>query len=95
MKIENLGFNRSLDWGINKEVKPNGDFSETLQQAINDFQTLEQTNQQNSNLLATGRVDNLHNVMVDLEKADIALQFTLQVRNRIMEAYQEIMRMQL
>jgi len=40
-------------------------------------------------------MENLHSVMIDLEKADIALQFTLQVRNRIMEAYNEIMRMQL
>ena len=33
--------------------------------------------------------------MIDAEKADITLQFTIQVRNKVLEAYQEIMRMQI
>jgi flagellar hook-basal body complex protein FliE len=40
-----------------------------------------------------GLNDNLHQVMIASEKADIALQFTVQIRNKILEAYQEIMRM--
>lgn len=43
--------------------------------------------------LATGE-GNLHQVMLDLEKARTAFQLTLQVRNKIIEGYQEIMRMQ-
>lgn len=44
---------------------------------------------------ASGKVDNIHQVLIASEKANIALQFTLQVRNKIMDAYNEIMRMQI
>jgi flagellar hook-basal body complex protein FliE len=43
--------------------------------------------------LATGD-GNLHQVMLDLEKARTAFQLTLQVRNKVIESYQEILRMQ-
>jgi flagellar hook-basal body complex protein FliE len=44
--------------------------------------------------LAAGEVTNLHDVMVRLEESRIALQLMLQVRNRALEAYQDVMRMQ-
>jgi flagellar hook-basal body complex protein FliE len=44
--------------------------------------------------LATGDVSNLHEVMVRLEESRIALQLALQVRNRVLEAYQDVMKMQ-
>lgn len=45
--------------------------------------------------LATGEIQNLHQVTIDSLKAEIALQFTLQIRNKVIESYQEIMRMQI
>jgi flagellar hook-basal body complex protein FliE len=45
--------------------------------------------------LAVGDVDNLHEVMVRLEESRIALQLAMQVRNRVLEAYQDVMRMQI
>ena len=45
--------------------------------------------------LAVGDVSNLHEVMVRLEEGRIALQLALQVRNRVLEAYQDVMRMQI
>ncbi len=44
--------------------------------------------------LATGRDTNIHNTMVELEKADIALKYTVQLRNRALSAYEELMRIQ-
>lgn len=44
--------------------------------------------------LAAGQNDNLHQVMLSLEKAKIEFELVLQVRNRLLEGYQEIMRMQ-
>ncbi len=44
--------------------------------------------------LAAGEVENLHEVMVRLEESRLALQLALQVRGRVLEAYQEVMRMQ-
>ena len=45
--------------------------------------------------LATGQSNNLHQVMLDLEQAKLSFQLALQVRNRLLEGYQEIMRMQI
>jgi flagellar hook-basal body complex protein FliE len=44
---------------------------------------------------AAGKIDNMDQVLVASEKADIALQFTWAIRNKIMDAYSEIMRMQI
>lgn len=43
---------------------------------------------------AAGKIQNLHEVMIAAEKAGLALQFTIQVRNRVIEAYENILRMQ-
>ena len=42
-----------------------------------------------------GKSQNLHDTMMAMEKADISLRLLMQVRNKAVEAYQEIMRMQL
>ncbi|KQV92900.1 flagellar hook-basal body protein FliE [Rhizobacter sp. Root1221] len=44
--------------------------------------------------LATGNVDNLHQVMLRMEESRMSFQLMLQVRNRLLESYQEMMRMQ-
>ena len=45
-------------------------------------------------MLASGEDVDLHGTMIAIEKASIATRLTLQVRNKALEAYQEIMRMQ-
>lgn len=45
--------------------------------------------------LATGEAANLHDVMIQLEQARLAFQLAIQVRSRVLEAYQDMMRMQL
>lgn len=44
--------------------------------------------------LATGRTDDVHQVMLATAQADLMLRLVLEMRNRLTEAYQEIMRMQ-
>ncbi len=44
--------------------------------------------------LAAGEVDDISQVVIAGQKAEIALQLTMQVRNRALSAYQELMRMQ-
>lgn len=45
--------------------------------------------------LATGESKNMHEVMLAVEKSGISFQFLTQVRNKALESYQEIMRMQI
>lgn len=44
--------------------------------------------------LHAGGEKNLHEAMIAMEQADISIRFMVQVRNKALEAYQEIMRMQ-
>lgn len=44
--------------------------------------------------LAAGEVQSLHEVMMHMEEARLSLQLLAQVRNRLLDAYQEVMRMQ-
>jgi flagellar hook-basal body complex protein FliE len=45
--------------------------------------------------LALGRTQNLHEVMIALEEAKLSLSLMVQIRNRALEAYQDILRMQI
>ncbi len=45
--------------------------------------------------LAVGDADNLHQVMMSLEKAKLSFDVVVQVRNKLLDAYQEVMRMQI
>jgi flagellar hook-basal body complex protein FliE len=44
---------------------------------------------------ATGQIDNIHDVTIASEKAKLALELTVSIRDKAVEAYQEIMRMQI
>jgi len=64
----------------------------------NELQALNEqilTSESNLEKLATGEMNNLHEVMMSLEKAKLSFQLTMQVRNKLLEGYQEIMRMQI
>jgi len=64
----------------------------------NEMQALNQqilTSETNLEKLATGEMNNLHEVMISLEKAKLSFQLTVQIRNKLLEGYQEIMRMQI
>jgi flagellar hook-basal body complex protein FliE len=45
--------------------------------------------------LATGRTDNLHDVMLQVAQADLSFRLVLEIRNRLTDAYQEVMKMQI
>ena len=45
--------------------------------------------------LAVGDVQNLHQVMIRMEESRISFQLMMQVRNRLLEAYQDVMKMQI
>jgi flagellar hook-basal body complex protein FliE len=59
---------------------------------VNDSQLQAQRSQEQ---LALGDVDSIHRVMVDMEDALMAMKFATQLRNKAIEAYQDIMRMQI
>lgn len=69
-------------------------FSDLLRDAITSVNDLQVQADHAAVGLATGTIDDLHSVTIATTKAELALQLTLQIRNRVIEAYQEISRMQ-
>ena len=75
---------------------PAGDksFADTLKEAVSTVNTLQKESDVKMQELATGKTTNIPEVMMAAEKADIGLRMMVQVRNKIIEAYQEVMKMQ-
>jgi flagellar hook-basal body complex protein FliE len=68
-------------------------FSDFLNNALTDVNKLQVDSEELNEAFAMGKIDNLHQVSIAAEKADIAFQLTVQIREKVLTAYQEIMRM--
>ena len=68
-------------------------FSEFLTGALGEVNKLQASSAKASFDLAAGNLQDLSQVTIAAEKANIALQLTMQVRNKMIDAYQEVMRM--
>jgi flagellar hook-basal body complex protein FliE len=71
-----------------------GGFGATLQNAISQVDQLNQDSQAQMTDLLQGNRQDLHNVMIAVEKADVAFQLMMQVRNKIVNAYEEVSKLQ-
>jgi len=69
-------------------------FGEFLTEALGEVNSLQQNAAKASFDLAAGNLQDISQVTIAAEKATIAMQLTMQVRNKVVDAYQEIMRMQ-
>lgn len=83
---------------FNKQVFNNNNsnkisFGEILKNSLLKVNQLQLESQKLNEQLAIGNVENVHQVIIAAQKAELALQFTLQIRNKILDAYNEIMRM--
>lgn len=78
-----------------KTLKKAPDFAEILKEAFDKVNQVQKNAEQMASDFALGKISNIHEVIIEAEKATIALRLTTEVRNRIVEAYREIMRMQL
>ena len=70
-------------------------FGDVINEAIDKVNNLQLESSQKTEDFITGVSDDIHSVIMAGSKADLALQMTLQVRNKVMEAYKEIMNMQI
>lgn len=70
-------------------------FSDILQGALDDANKLKIESDKLTEDYVLGKNDNLHEVMISAQKAEVSIMFVTEVRNRLMDAYQEFMRMQI
>ena len=69
-------------------------FADTLAQSLDKVNTLQEKADVAIQDFITGDTRNIHETMLAVGKADLAFRLTMQVRNKMVEAYQEVMRMQ-
>ena len=71
-----------------------GKFANVLQDSISEVNKLQQKADQSITALATNGEASLHETMIAMEEASLSFKTMMQVRNKIVEAYQEVMRIQ-
>jgi len=91
------GFSIPSAGGIRKMEKSYSgpSFKDSVSRFVGKVNEMQLTAADNAQRLAAGENMNLHEVMIAQEQASLAFQMTLQMRNRIVEAYQEVMRTQI
>ncbi len=70
-------------------------FSQLLKQSIDQVNTMQIKSDELTSALAAGKNVELQDVMIAAEKASVTLLTTIEIRNKAVEAYQEMMRMQI
>jgi flagellar hook-basal body complex protein FliE len=92
--VSTANINKLFD--TNTTPIPKGDdFSKTLQDAIEQVNTTQLSSYDAMSNIATGEVKNLQEAVIKIEKGELNLRLALEVKNKTLSAYKEIMRMQL
>lgn len=78
----------------NPETNVQTNFSDVLKNAIENVNRAQLVSDQKTEAFAMGENIDLHDVMITAQKASITLETTVQIQKRVIDAYNEIMRMQ-
>jgi len=73
---------------------PEAGFASLLGGSLREVNRLLRDSDQQASKVAVGKSENLHDAMISMEKAETAFKLLAQVRSKIIEAYHEVMRMQ-
>lgn len=97
VKIQPFGPN-AIDQGEKNEQKRptqtgQSTFGDFLKQSIEDVNQLQNEADKSITDFATGQTRNIHEVMMSVQKADLSFRLMQQIRNKLVDAYREVMRM--
>ena len=76
-------------------TEPGPGFGSILKDSIGEVNHLQHEADQAVQALAAGRSTDVHNTMIALQKADISFRLLMQIRNKVVSAYETVMRMQI
>jgi len=79
---------------LNQEIETKQSFSEMLAKSITDVNSLQKDADVAVQKLVSGQSSNIHETMLAVEKAEIAFKTMNQIRMKVIDAYKEVMRMQ-
>jgi flagellar hook-basal body complex protein FliE len=93
-QINNLISNLN-NTGSTNATSTNSNFTDILSDALGNAQDTELSAQQQNTELLTGETDDLHTPVIEAQKAELALNLAIQIRNKVVDAYNQVMNMQL
>jgi flagellar hook-basal body complex protein FliE len=70
-------------------------FTETLQGFLKDVNSMQVKADESIEKMAAGEITDVHQVMSTVEEANVAFNMMMEIRNKVMDAYQEVMRIRL
>ena len=71
-----------------------GNFADSLKQALEEVNELQNQSTEVIENALDGDLTDVHSAMLALQKADLSFQLMLQVRNKLVQAYRDVMRLQ-
>ncbi|ASN05730.1 flagellar hook-basal body complex protein FliE [Virgibacillus necropolis] len=74
--------------------KAHANFADNLKSAIENVNKTQVISNQKTEAFARGEIENLHDVMIASQKSSVTLEASVQVQRKVIDAYNEIMRMQ-
>jgi flagellar hook-basal body complex protein FliE len=77
-----------------KHAPGDASFQDTLQQFINEVNDLQKNADVSTQKLLSGELQDVHQVMMAMEEASTSFQLMMEMRNKILEAYKDVMHMQ-
>ena len=84
---------RDLERTSSDPAENNGlGFKEIFQDVIDNVEETEAATKMDAYNLSIGNMDDMHTMMINAAKADVALQTMVQLRNKLLDAYSEVMR---
>lgn len=97
MRIDNATANLKIQEHLSKQETSGAsdDFGKLLTDALKDVNSSQQESRGKQEALMAGQPVDVDDLMITMERASIAMQLTMQVRNKVLEAYQEVMRTQI
>ncbi len=85
---------KDLTVGPTEGVEKGKSFGDTMKEFVNDVDQMQKHADFQVERYATGDLRDIHQVMIAAEKANLSFQLLVEIRNKMMESYRELMRMQ-
>jgi flagellar hook-basal body complex protein FliE len=97
MELSAIGNGLSSIQGVAKAgsaTQSENRFSNILSEAVDNIKETEAAEQAANNALLTGESDDIHTALIAAQKAEVAVSYAVQIRNKLIESYDKIMNMQ-
>ncbi len=93
MDVRARSVNNTVRDRLKKPQAPAQPFSQTLESSLEKVNDLQADKKRMIEEFASGKTQNVHELMISLQKAGLAVSMTSAVRSKLMTAYQELMKM--